>query len=156
MFVDKITYTDFDGVERTEECRFNLTDAEVVQLELQEKGTFTDLLRRIIDAKNTSEIITEVDRLLMASYGEKSPDGRYFDKSPEVKARFKSSAMYSQVFMKLMTDDEYGANFINNVIPKDIGERFAKELAKSRTDVIAPDANVETTVVQPGLISPLM
>ena len=49
MLKKTITYTDYDGLERTEEFRFNLTKAELMDMELTTVGTFSKLMQKIID-----------------------------------------------------------------------------------------------------------
>ena len=119
MYKKTMTYKDFDGNERTEDFYFNLTPAECTNKQFEVKGGFSNYVQRILDAKDTPEIIKTFQELIDLSYGEKSADGRKFVKSPEVLADFKSTQAYSDLYMLLGTNDEEAAAFINAVLPKE-------------------------------------
>lgn len=130
MYKETITYTDFNGVERKEDFWFHLNKAELIKMELMTEGTFTDMLQRIINAKDTADIIDQMNKLLLGAYGIKSDDGRFFHKSDEIRRNFENSEPYSIMFMKLVSDDEAAAKFINGIMPKDVLEAAAQESAK--------------------------
>lgn len=135
MYKETITYTDFGGVERTEDYRFHLSKAELVKMELMTKGTFTDMLQRIINAKDTPDIIRELHELLVSSYGIQSEDGRFFRKSPEIRADFENSEPYSIMFMKLISDDETAARFIQGIMPEDVVQAAAVDIEEMRKNM---------------------
>ena len=127
MVVKKIKYTDFNGVEREEEFMFNLTEAEITEMELTTDGGLSDLIKKIISAQDTPEIIKTFKMLLLKSYGEKSADGRRFIKSEELTEAFTQTNAYSQFFMELATDDKAAIAFINGIIPDSMRERVAED-----------------------------
>lgn len=135
MYKETITYTDFSGVERTEDYRFHLSKAELIKMELMTKGTFTDMLQRIINAKDTPDIIREIHELLVSSYGIQSEDGRFFRKSPEIRADFENSEPYSIMFMKLISDDETAARFIQGIMPEDLVKAAAVDIEEMRKNM---------------------
>lgn len=114
------TYTDFNDVERTEDFYFNLTKAEIMEMEMTTEGGLAEMIQRIVDAKNTTAIIKIFKDLILKSYGEKSPDGKRFIKSEELSDAFSQTEAYSQIFMRLATDSDAAAAFVNGIIPKDI------------------------------------
>ena len=126
MVVKKIKYTDFNGVEREEEFMFNLTEAEITEMELMTDGGLSDSIKKIISAQDTPEIIKTFKMLLLKSYGEKSADGRRFIKSEELTEAFTQTNAYSQFFMELATDDKAAIAFINGIIPDSMRERVAE------------------------------
>lgn len=126
MVVKKIKYTDFNGVEREEEFMFNLTEAEITEMELTTDGGLSDSIKKIISAQDTPEIIKTFKMLLLKSYGEKSADGRRFIKSEELTEAFTQTNAYSQLFMELATDDKSAIAFINGIIPESMRERVAE------------------------------
>ena len=126
MVVKKIKYADFNGVEREEEFMFNLTEAEITEMELTTDGGLTDSIKKIVSAQNTPEIIKTFKMLLLKSYGEKSADGRRFIKSVELSKEFTQTNAYSQLFMELATDDKAAIAFINGIIPESMRERVAE------------------------------
>ena len=127
MVVKKIKYTDFNGVEREEEFMFNLTEAEITEMELTTDGGLSESIKKIISAQNTPQIIETFKMLILKSYGEKSADGRRFIKSEELTEAFTQTNAYSQFFMELATDDKAAIAFINGIIPDSMRERVAED-----------------------------
>ena len=125
MVVEKIKYTDFNGLEREEEFMFNLTEAEITEMELTTDGGLSDSIKKIIAAQDTPQIIKVFKMLLLKSYGEKSADGRRFVKSDKLSEEFAQTNAYSQLFMKLATDDKAAVAFINGIIPDSMQEKAA-------------------------------
>ena len=123
MVVEKIKYTDFNGLEREEEFMFNLTEAEITEMELTTDGGLSDSIKKIIAAQDTPEIIKVFKMLLLKSYGEKSADGRRFVKSEKLSEEFSQTNAYSQLFMKLATDDKAAVAFINGIMPDSMQEK---------------------------------
>ena len=78
MVKETITYIDYNGNERTEDFYFNLTKAEVVEMELMTPGGLSNLLIRISNANDVPEGIKFAKEIVLRAYGEKSPDGRRF------------------------------------------------------------------------------
>lgn len=117
MLKKTITYTDFDGNERTEDYYFNLTEAEIAELELSTEGGFRKMVNRITNAKSQLELVALFEKLIMLSYGVKSPDGRKFVKNDEVREEFKSTQAYSDLYMELITDSKKAAEFFNAIVP---------------------------------------
>lgn len=118
MIKKTITYTDYNDTERTEDFYFNLTKAELTEMELTTSGGMSKLIESIINAKEEPEIIRIFKELLLMSYGEKSPDGRRFMKSDEITAGFAQTEPYSIIFMELATDTAAATKFINGLMPK--------------------------------------
>lgn len=117
MLKKTITYTDYNGVERTEDFYFNLTKAELMEMEIGTTGGMADMIKRIIDAKDAPAIIKIFKELVLKAYGEKSADGKRFVKSEEISNSFAQTEAYSQLFMELATDADAAAAFVNGIIP---------------------------------------
>jgi hypothetical protein len=118
MICETIKYTDYDGNDREEQFYFNLNQAECMKLELGTTGGLKKTIERIISEQDTVQIIKLFEEIVLKAYGEKSPDGKYFMKSPEIYAKFASTEAYSQLFMKLATDAAYATKFMEGVLPK--------------------------------------
>ena len=117
MLKERINYQDYNGVERSEDFYFNLTEAETMEMEMLQTGGMAEYIQRIIDAQNVPEVITIFKELILKAYGEKSLDGRRFVKSKELSEAFSQTEAYSKLFMKLSTDSNAAAAFINGIIP---------------------------------------
>lgn len=120
MIKQTITYTDYNDVERTEDFYFNLTKAEIMELELGTTGGLAEMIEKIVAAKDTPAIIKVFKDLVLKAYGEKSPDGKRFIKSDEIAQAFSQTEAYSEMFMKLATDADAAAAFVNGIVPKDM------------------------------------
>lgn len=118
MLKKVMTYTDYNGVERTEEFLFNLTKAELMEMEMTTEGGLSTMIQGVIDSKNVPAIVNIFKKLLLKAYGKKSPDGRRFIKSEEISQEFAQTEAYSEMFMELATDADAAAAFINGIIPE--------------------------------------
>lgn len=117
MIVKTITYLDYNKVERTEDFYFNLTKAEVVEMEGTTSGGLSSMIDRLISAIEIPEIIRIFKELILKAYGEKSPDGKRFIKSDALSTAFSQTEAYSQLFMELATDANAASEFINGILP---------------------------------------
>lgn len=126
MLKKTITYSDFNGNERTEDFYFNLTKAEITKMELSTKGGLAEMIQRIVAAQDTPAIIAVFEDLIQRSYGVKTPDGRGFSKKPEDLEAFIATEAYSQLFMELATDSEAASKFVNGIVPADMAKQAAE------------------------------
>lgn len=130
MLKKKVTYTDYNGVERTEDFYFNLTKAEITEMELSTAGGFAEMLQKVVAAQDGPTIIKVFKDLVLKAYGEKSADGKRFMKSDEISTAFSQTEAYSQIFMELATDSKAAADFVNAIIPADMAKEVAKKAAE--------------------------
>ena len=126
-----ITYTDYNGVERTEPFYFNLSKAELMEMELGVTGGMTEMLDKIIAAKDAPSLMKTFKEMLMKSYGIKSDDGKRLIKSEELSIAFTQTEAYSVLFMELITDDKAAADFVNGIIPNEIQAEVAAQTAQN-------------------------
>ncbi len=129
MLKKTITYTDYNGVERTEDHYFNLTKAEIMEMELSTTGGLAEMIQKITAAQDAPAIIKLFKDLVLKSYGEKSPDGRRFIKSKEISDAFAQTEAYSQLFMELATDADAASKFVNGIMPADVAAQVANHPA---------------------------
>ena len=118
MLKKTITYTDYNGDEVTEDFYFNLTKAELMTLELK-AGGLKETIERIAKERDTKKLVEMFEELIMASYGEKSIDGKRFVKSKEMSEAFKQTEAYSELFMELLTTDK-AIEFVRGIVPADL------------------------------------
>ena len=123
MITKSITYTDYNGVERTENFMLNLSKAEIMEMELTTTGGLAEMIQRIVAAQDTPSIIKIFKDLILKSYGVKSPDGKHFVKSKELSTEFSQSEAYSVLFMELATDADAAAAFVNGIVPSDVAKQ---------------------------------
>lgn len=138
MYKRTITFTDYDGNERTEDHYFNLSKAEIIKW-VTTSGDYSldKVFDKIIEKRNGREIMQIFEDLIRLSYGEKSLDGRRFDKSEEVKKNFMDTEAYSVLFTELVTDAKKASEFINNIIPRDLAEEVTKIMNENKDGIPA-------------------
>ena len=129
MLKKTITYHDYNGVEYTQDFYFNLSKAEIMEMEMGTTGGLAEMITTIVAAQDAPAIIKIFKDLILKSYGEKSADGKRFIKSDEISTAFTQTEAYSELFMELATDAEAAAAFVNGIIPADM----AKEVAAANT-----------------------
>ena len=118
MLKKTITFIDLNGQKQTQTLYFNLTEPEVVRLDVQFKGGLVAYIEKLDDKVNPQNILTLFEKILQASYGEKSEDGLYFIKDSEKVELFHQSAAYSSIFVELVQDTDKAAAFFNSLLSK--------------------------------------
>lgn len=136
MLKKTITYTDYNGQERTEDFYFNLSKAEIMEMELSTVGGFGEMLQRIIAAQDGPTIVKIFKELVLKAYGEKTPDGKRFVKSDELREAFAQTEAYSNLFMELATDSKAASDFVNGVIPADLAAEAQKQAAANGLSLV--------------------
>ena len=117
MLKKTMTYTDYDGNQRTEDFYFNLSKAEVADMEMSTAGGLDKMINRIIAEQDGKRIIELFKDLVLRAYGKKSDDGKRFIKTKELSEEFSQTEAYSDLFMELATDAEAAAAFVNGIVP---------------------------------------
>lgn len=129
MYAKKIKYTDFNGEEREQTFYFNLTEAELMEMESSVDGGLSEYGKRIIECKNVPEIMDLFKKLILITYGEKSADGNRFIKEDPVRGKlsleFMQTNAYSELYMEFLQNPDSAAEFFNNVIPAKLREDVA-------------------------------
>lgn len=128
MIKETIEYTDYNGTDRKEDYYFNLTEAELMEMEMSTNGGMTGLINNIIAAQDAPAIIAIFKDLLLKSYGQKSLDGKRFIKNQALRDEFEQSPAYSQLFMKLATNSDDAAKFINGIMPAKLADQVSAML----------------------------
>ena len=134
-----ITYTDYNNVERTEPFYFNLSKAELMEMELGVTGGMTEMLDKIIAAKDAPSLMKTFKEMIMKAYGVKSDDGKRLIKSEELSIAFTQTEAYSVLFMELITDDKAAADFVNGIIPNEIQAEVATQ-TENKDEVVTQTA----------------
>lgn len=128
MLKKTITYTDYNGTERTEDFYFNLTKAEIMEMEMSTSGGLAETIQRIVAAQDAPAIIKIFKDLLLKAYGVKSPDGKRFIKNDAVTEEFSQTEAYSMLFMELATDADAAAKFVNGIVPADMNQEAGSSI----------------------------
>lgn len=142
MLKKSITYTDYNGEKQTDDCYFNLSKAELLEMEMSEKGGFENYLQTLITERDNKKIYGLFKELILMSYGQKSADGRTFIKKKMVDGQmirlrdeFEQTEAFTELMMELVSGgDDAMAKFVNALIPKEIAEQAAKQLASKKSE----------------------
>lgn len=132
MLKRPITYEDAEGVTHTKDFYFNLAKFEIMRLEAHFKGGIEASMKRIIAEEDMETLLKEWEFIILMAYGEQTADGEGFDKSDEVKNRFKHSFAYQALAWELTTDSAKAAEFTIGIMPREAQEEARKEMAKGK------------------------
>lgn len=116
MFKKEIEYQDFNGQQRKEMFYFNLSKAELMEMELSTQAGMEEMIKMLIATKDNAKIVQTFKDLILRSYGIKSEDGTRFIKTPELREAFEQSNAYSELFMEILSSTDAQVSFINGVV----------------------------------------
>lgn len=111
MIKETLTYTDFNGDVQTDDFYFNLTEAEVLELNVRED------LEKIGKSGDNSLIMDTFKRVIKASYGTRINNGKDFVKEERDYKIFIAGQAYSNLFIDLVKTPEKAAIFIKGIMP---------------------------------------
>lgn len=146
MLKKTITYTDFNGTERTEDHYFNLGKVEAMELSMDMPDGVSEAIgadlddnneaaaKRLVEKLGGKGILEYIKDLIRKSYGRKSEDGRRFIKKEEYTQEFFETPAYDALIIDLMTNDLAAANFVKGILPTDLAETVAAIEAKRASE----------------------
>lgn len=122
MLRKPITYKNIDGVEVTEEYYFHLTKAEVIELQYTMQGGLAETLEKIgkLDVNkpgNAALILRTFREIIKSSFGRRTPDGGFVKREADWEV-FSSGEAYSALFMEMVSDAAFAAEFVRGVLPE--------------------------------------
>ena len=120
MLKKMIEYIDYNGNERKENFYFNLNKAELMEMETEVTGGMRQLLTLIMEKQDVPKLMSAFKTIILKAYGEKSPDGRLFEKSEELSRAFTHTEAYNVLYMELLSDAKKAAEFIEGLMPADM------------------------------------
>ena len=136
----KKTYTvvDYDGVERTRDRYFDISEAECIDMEMSIDGGYAELLEQIVKEQNAVEIYKRFKEVVLLAYGEKSSDGTRFVKSSELSIAFTQTKEFSLLMRELTSDAKAAAKFMEGIFPKVQGKKPVLTVANADNNVSEP------------------
>jgi hypothetical protein len=140
MLKKTITFQDFEGKTFTEDFFFNLTKAELVELEVSEKAGLSETLQELVKEQDNNKIIANFKKIILAAYGQKSEDGRRFIKSDALREEFAQTDAYSELFMELATDPDAASVFITGIMPASLAQEMEKVELPQTVELYKPPA----------------
>lgn len=136
MYKKTITYTDYNGVERTEDFYFHLNKAQILKMEADANGGYADKLQKIAKSGNGAEIMKFFRDFILDSYGIKDEDGKHFRKSAEISKDFEDTEAYSELLIELCTNTESAIAFISGIFP--FSDEQRKEFVEKASTTALP------------------
>jgi len=147
MFKKVIKFEDFNGTPREETFYFNLSKAELMEMELSTQAGVEEMIRVLIATKDNAKIMQIFKDLILRSYGIKSEDGTRFIKTKELREAFEQSNAYSELFMEMITNPDTQAAFINGVISGVNAPNMSEEDAIAKLKELGYDTTrIESTL----------
>lgn len=124
MLKKTITYKDYNGNERTEDFYFNLSEAELMEMQLSTTGGLAEYIKQLVSLQDQPAILQIFQKIIKQAYGRKSADGREFEKSDALTRSFCQTEAYSQLFVELATNAKAAAEFINGIVPAKMSKKL--------------------------------
>ena len=134
MYELPIKYTDYNGVEREEIFMFNMTEAEIQEMNLSVNGGMAALMTQIANTRDVAQLVRIFKDMILKAYGQKSTDGKRFIKNQELRDAFEQCPAYSELFMKLSTDNTAAVRFLKNIMPQKIQKEINMEDAQKQAE----------------------
>lgn len=128
MLKKSITYTDYEGNEKTREYRFHLSKADLLEMEFSTPGGMQQLIEVIIEREDIKRLTNLIKDIILNSYGELSDDGTHFVKiknGHRLAEDFQQTEAYSELYMELNTNETALTEFIEGVIPANLRQEIA-------------------------------
>lgn len=138
MLKKTITFTDFDGNERSVEAYFNLTKTECIDLnlEFEDEGGLIGRIKKLVAEREDEETprkpaVDFVKLLIERSYGVRPKDDptlflKEDDNGRPLYKKFKQTAAYDSYVYALLSGDESLDEFAENVLPQISDEQRAE------------------------------
>ena len=138
MFSKTFTYTGYDGNEHKETWWFNLSESELMKLELGSVGGINGMMNRMLREEHPDKIVDMFEKIILGAVGERASDGRRFLKrNGAVAEDFRETPAYDQLFLELVSSGEALATFLKGAIPEEVRKNVEKaeaEQAKRKED----------------------
>lgn len=136
MYKKTVKYTDYNGNERSEDFYFNLTKAEMAEMELTfDGGSLGAYLEDIVKSNRNGEMYLFFKDFVLKAYGKKSEDGRRFIKNAELREEFEQSAAFSELMYELATNENATVEMFTYTIPEDVRNMVDEQQAHNRQTV---------------------
>lgn len=134
-----ITFTDYDGTSVTKKFWFNLTVADVQEIDMEFPGGLNSVIKDLTTDPNIVKILKAFKTIILKAYGVRTPDKKFYKDDIETKA-FAASDAYSQLFIGFMTDKKADIlDFIAAMFPNGEELKDNPELKKKLVEINAAE-----------------
>ena len=143
MFSRTFEYTGYDGQPHKETWWFNLSEAELYELELGAVGGVNGMMNRMLREEQPDKIVAMFKSIILKAVGERSADGRRFLKKEklgepwgEVAEDFRETPAYAQLFTELVSSGEALTAFLKGAIPAELAEKLNQAEAEAKENEV--------------------
>lgn len=147
MLIRPITYEDFNENEVTETFHFHLAKSEIIDLEVEYKQGYREMIEEIIKTDDRKELVAQFKKIILLTYGVRSEDGKSFIKDEELTKKFAQSAAFESLYMEFLTKDGTAIEFLTGVLPRDLRREI--EAADKNTSQGTPTPTPPTPPTPP-------
>jgi len=141
MISKTIKYVDYNGVEKEQTYWFNMSRADLMDLETSDEEGWTNKVRKLIAEQRGREAYKIIEQFIKDSYGVKTPDGG-FDKDPKYLKEFRNSEAYSELIWGFVENPDAFASFIEGIVGS----------VKKSVDMIDIDKEIEKRAKAEGKV----
>ena len=121
MFSKTFEYKGYDGNIHKETWWFNLSESELLKLELGSVGGLNGLMNRMLREEHPDQVVDIFEKIILSSVGERSADGRRFLKrNGAVAEDFRETPAYDKLFLELVSSGEALTSFLKGAIPDEV------------------------------------
>lgn len=134
MLKETITFDNYvTGEKVTKDFYFNLNETELSLMELTVPGGYSNLIEQMITTTDVPKLTELFRTIVLASYGEKSPDGlRFVKEDGKLAKQFAETDAYNKLFMKLITQPKELDKFLNGIVPLELVKQMDKPEVQER------------------------
>lgn len=143
MFSITKTYTDYNGIEKTETFWFNLNQRELSKLALGPSGGLESVISEIVSTNDMGRTMELLEEIVLSAYGKKMPDGRFAkvdDDGHRYADKLKQTVVFDELFMELLLDTDKLIAFINGVVPDGLKESVEKASVETKEQIAKLEA----------------
>lgn len=143
MLKKTITYEDYNGDTVTDDFYFNLTKVECMELEYSfgANNTLTNTITTLVESNDVGALIAAIKKILLMSYGIKTPDGKRFIKNDSVREEFEQSPAFEKIYWDLVTNQDEAASFISGIVPQNVRDSLGEDPKQALLDRMQQSLN---------------
>lgn len=116
MLKKEIKYKNYEGTEVIAPFYFNYNKMDLIRLKARTGRDIQDQAVFLAESGDEQATIEFLEDLILTSYGVKTPDGKSFLKTKEIRHAFEYSEAYAELFVELLTEPGAMAKFANGLI----------------------------------------
>lgn len=143
MLKKTITYENYNGDTVTDDFYFNLTKVECMELEYSfgANNTLSNAITTLVESEDIGALIAAIKKILLMSYGIKTPDGKRFIKNDSIREEFEQSPAFENIYWDLVTNPDEAASFISGIVPQNVRDSLGEDPKQALLDRMQESLN---------------